>query len=349
MKSLLAILLFACLPAQAVIREKVLICGVCRDVEPRISKTISIMERIGSLFEDYRILVYENNSEDATPKVLKEWMQRNNKLHVKSETVPLSELESLIVNKNDNGEFFRPELISRARNIIMDMAMSDEFKEFAYIIWMDMDFTIPPDFDGIVEAFESEKEWDGVLAYGVDPSGTHWDWYAFRDATLPIGSELLGNKWWYMPKHFSLAPSDDWHPVYSAFGGCGIYKKSSIGECRYSAIVNRELEDSARKIIQDGVSSAHPQVLDYLELGEQLLREIHVGLPHSKLPRVEDPNIGVVLDKTKDALVFRMSSFVYQYPSTCEHVPFHACMMNRGHGKLFINPRLVFRYGDAKE
>jgi hypothetical protein len=331
--------------ANAVIHQKVLICGVCRDVEPRLPKTMQIMEQIGALFDDYKILVYENNSQDATAGLLHDWARNNNKVVVKSETVDDAELDKVVVNRKDDQQFFRPELISRARNIVLDMAMSEAYKEFTHIIWMDMDFVIPPDFDGMVEAFESNREWDAVFAYGVDPSETYWDWYAFRDATLPIGSELLGNKWWYMPKHFSLARSDDWHPVYSAFGGCGIYKKSSIEGCRYSAIVNENLEYSAREIIREGKATGHPQVLDYLSLNEGTSLEARIDSAHSQLPRIEDPNIGIILNSRPDPLVWRMSSFVDQYPSTCEHVPFHACMIRRGHGKLFINPRLKFRYG----
>jgi len=334
--------------AKAIVPEKVVILGVCRDVEKRLPKTMQIMEQIGSLFADYKIIVYENNSEDGTPDLLRHWASRNSKVHVLSEKLSHDELQSIVVNTKINGEFFRPELISRARNIVMDVAMSDAYNDFPYIIWMDMDFIIPPDFAGIVETFESKRDWDGVLAYGVDPDNKHWDWYAFRDATLPIGSELLGNKWWYLPKTFSLNPNDDWYPVYSAFGGCGIYKKSSIGTCRYSAVVTKDLEDSARNIIREGMVNDHPQILDYKALNERMAAQAIIDRPNSGLLRIEDPEIGITLDASKDAVVFRMSSFVYQYPSTCEHVSFHACMSQRGHAKLFINPRLVFHYGDKK-
>lgn len=327
----------------AVILEKVLILGVCQDVESRLPGSIRIMEKMGSLFEDYRIIVYENNSKDNTAKLLSAWSTRNSKVLVRSENVSRAELEATIINRKD-GEFFRPELIARARNIVMDMAMSDVYKDFTHVIWMDMDFVIQPNYDGIVEAFETTKEWDAVLAYGVDPGEKHWDWYAFRDASMPIGSELLGNAWWYMPKNFSLKATDDWHPVYSAFGGCGIYKKSSLEGCRYSAIITKDLEDSARDIINDGLKTEHPHIAQYEQRREQDT-VVSVNEPRPNLCRIEDPTVGVHLNFGPDPLVWRMSSFVYEYPSTCEHVPLHACMIRNGHGKLFINPRLVFRYG----
>lgn len=345
MKLLAFAIAMLCCSAHAVVRQRVVICGVCRDVEHRLPRTMQIMEQIGALFEDYRIIVYENNSQDATPHLLAEWARQNPKVLAKSEFLSEAELDSVVVNRKDDQQPYRPELIARARNIVMNIAMSAAYAEFAHIIWMDMDFVIPPDFDGIVEAFTTTRDWDGVLAYGVDPDNIHWDWYAFRDAHLPLGSELLGNKWWYLPKTFALKGSDDWYPVYSAFGGCGIYKKSSVGTCRYSAVVNEDLEHTANAIISDGITSKHPQVLDYLSMNEKISARHILSHAQPKLDRIEDPSVGVVVSDGPNPLTWRMSSFVYQYPSTCEHVTFHACMMRHGHTNLFINPRLVFHYG----
>lgn len=331
--------------SHALIHEKVVICGVCRDVGSRLPYTIQIMEQIGALFEDYQIIIYENNSQDNTVPILMEWTQNNRRVFLQSESLQNSELESLIKNRLDDHHFFRPELISRARNIVLDIAMSETYNEYTYLIWMDMDFKIPPAFEGIVETFESEREWDAVLAYGIDPPGSYWDWYAFRDAVYPIGSEILGNTWWYMPKNFSLDRTKDWYPVYSAFGGCGIYKKSSIVGCRYSAIVTEDLEYCVKELIEQGKLSGHPQIQRYLDLLENTSSFICIKTPSSDLPRIEDPSIGIITHTGSDPLIWRMSSFVYQYPSTCEHVPFHASMIRRGHGKIFINPRLIFTYG----
>ena len=342
--SFIFILLYAAQPITAAISEKVLICGVCRNVEKPLPFTIEIMEQIGALFDDYQILVYENNSVDRTPLLLNQWKESNPKVFVLSEQIAERELKEEIINSNHEG-FYRPELIARARNIVLDIAMSDACSEFTHLIWMDMDFKIPPAFEGIIETFESQVEWDAVLAYGIDPPGTYWDWYAFRNDQYPIGSELLGNHWWYMPKHFQLKKSDAWYPVYSAFGGCGIYKKAAIKDCRYSAIVTEDLEILALELIQSGRVSHHPQIKKYDELRGQALSLICLPSPYPGMPQIKNPNTGIILFSSDSPLVWRMSSFVYQYPSVCEHVPFHASMILRGHDKIFINPRLIFTYG----
>ncbi len=340
-------LLFFCLATSifSLIEEKVLICGTCRDVESKLPHTMAIMEKIGRLFSDYRILVYENNSSDQTAEILSKWSKNNPRVSFQSEHLSWAKQKRIFVNLLEKKKFYRPELIARARNLVLDQVFSPKYEGFNYVIWMDMDFTFPPAFEGIVEIFTSAREWDAVLAYGIDPVETYWDWYAFRDTTYPIGSELLGNDWWYMPKKFVLTEKDDWHPVYSAFGGCGIYKKESIRGCRYSAIVTQDLEDISTRIIQQGKASCHPQIMKYLKMNDQTENVITISQVHGNLPKMSDPKMGFILFEGPQPLIWRMSSFVYQYPSVCEHVCFHASMIKKGHDKIFINPRFIFRYG----
>ena len=59
--------------AGPLINEKVLICGVCRDVANQLPSTIKIIEGLGAKFRSYRVIVYENNSTDATKDILKNW------------------------------------------------------------------------------------------------------------------------------------------------------------------------------------------------------------------------------------------------------------------------------------
>lgn len=331
-------------PVTAIIPHKVIICGVCRDIAERIPYSMHIMENIGALFEDYKIIAYENNSKDETPQLLKQWQLKNSKVLALSEHVSKPDLDRLIINRLDNGAYYRPELIARARNIVLDQALSDTYKEFTYVIWMDMDFKLEPNYAGIEETFASTKEWDAVFAYGVDPQNTYWDWYAFRDYECPIGSELLGNDWWYLPKRLVLDKNSDWYPVYSAFGGCGIYKKDAIIGCRYSALATQDLALFSQDIIQK-YQYSNTVIQKYLNDMRKIKRTVFISQASPKLENITDPLVGIQTQDS-DNVIWKMSSFVYKYPSVCEHVPFHASMIIRGHNKLFINPRLVFHYGD---
>lgn len=325
--------------------QRVIICGVCKEVADRLPYTINIMEKIGNLFSDYHIIVYENNSSDATPNKLKEWARKNLKVHVTSGFLSDVELAKAIVNRTKDQKFFVPEAIARARNIVLDVAMSEKYQNFDYLIWMDMDFRREPAYDGFKEIFTSTKEWDAVFAYGIAPDEEYWDWFAFRDCQMPIGPEVLGNYWWYLPRKKTgfLNVKDNWYPVYSAFGGCGVYKKSSIQGCRYSALVTSDLAQLLHSIIYKR-QPVNESVQKYLNNLKNTQKYITLDKPRGDLPNIDDENIGIITAETPGDIIWRMNSFVYKYPVVCEHVTFHASMIIRGHDKLFINPRLIFRY-----
>ena len=56
--------------------KKILICGVCRNVEPACEITIENMELLGTFFADYHVIIYENNSTDKTSRIFAEWAKR---------------------------------------------------------------------------------------------------------------------------------------------------------------------------------------------------------------------------------------------------------------------------------
>ena len=339
------IILFSFCSMAAQIPYKVILCGICKDIGNRVSYSMRIMEKIGRLFDDYRIIVYENNSSDATPRLVREWQSQNEKVFAITENISKADLDKMVINRSLKGDLFRIELIARARNIVLDQAMSEEYADFDYIIWMDMDFIIEPHYTAIVETFEREGEWDAVFAYGVDPYYRYWDWYALRDDKYPIGPDLLGRFWWIFSKQLILDPLGDWHRVYSAFGGCGIYKKDSIKGCRYSAFVTEDLAVCMERVIAQN-RNRNWMIQKYFDDIRSMKNIITIGSPSLELSNIVDKETGIRISGNTQDIIWRMNSDAYKYPSVCEHVAFHASMIVRGHDKLFINPRLVFHYGE---
>lgn len=331
------------------IDERILICGVCKNVGSTLEKTIPLVESMGHLFKDYRVLIYENNSSDTTKELLKNWARLNQHVLIYSEDVSEEELAKTCVNLTIQGTFNRSELIARARNILLSKALSDGYKDYPYIIWFDLDFEEPFNQEAIIEIFTSKREWDAVFANSVDPNGRYFDWYAFRDKLRPIGPEVYGNSWWSKIKKetLTLNEKDDWYPVISAFGGLGIYKKSSIIGSSYQGIVTKDLEKRALNIILDPEYKKNPYVKHYLAEKNHLTHLIRILSPSSALPQLKTDD-AIQIGKEPDGLIFRMNSGVCQYPSVCEHVPFHASMWANGHDKLFINPRLVLTYKERR-
>lgn len=337
--------IFSLCSITAQIPHKVVLCGICKDIAQRIPHSMRIMEKIGNLFEDYRVIMYENNSGDATPQLLKDWQNRNQKVLAITENISKADLDAMVINRHLNGDFFRIELIARARNVVLDTVLSDDYADFSYVIWMDMDFIIEPRYSAIQEIFETDREWDAIFAYGVDPYYRYWDWYALRDCRYPIGAELLGKFWWRLHKQLILDPHGDWYPVQSAFGGCGIYKKESIKGCRYSALVTQDLARCIEQTIQKNKNSSW-LIQWYLQDLQNIQSLVAITNISTQLPNIKDEKVGIKIPNLSQCIIWRMNSDVYKYPGVCEHVPFHASMIARGHDKLFINPRLVFRYGE---
>ena len=49
------------------------ICGAVKNCEPYLNKVFENIEKIGSLFDDYKIVIYYDSSTDNTLNVLKEY------------------------------------------------------------------------------------------------------------------------------------------------------------------------------------------------------------------------------------------------------------------------------------
>jgi hypothetical protein len=208
------------------IEDKVLICGICRNVEKSIPNDISSIEKLGSHFLDYRVIIYENNSCDRTAELMRNWAQANPRVLFLSEN--LTKQEALDASPMKVIE--RLVLIAQARNKVLDVIMREEYEDYKYVILADLDFTDPWDIENIVDTIaHPEHEFDAVFANGK------YDLLAFRSKEFPIGYELLGKCYWALINKIKAADSfnkifdknSPWTQVYSAFGGIGIYKKRS--------------------------------------------------------------------------------------------------------------------------
>lgn len=94
-------------------RPKVLICGVCRDVEKAVLNSVNNIEELGSKFSDYAVIIYENNSKDHTADLFAIWAEKNPKVTFISEKLIEKHLPQS-----------RPERIARARNIVLSCKRS---------------------------------------------------------------------------------------------------------------------------------------------------------------------------------------------------------------------------------
>lgn len=219
-------------------QEKILICGVGKNVGKAVENTIKNIEALGDNFADYAVIIYENNSADNTAEQFRTWAQKNNHVVFFSQTL-LQEYSS-----------YREENIAIARNIVLSLARDPKYSDFRYLIMVDLDFLTPWPIREILETIRSPIEWDCVSANGIINRSYYYDRYAFRNEEFPFGPELLGEWFWsnLSKTQFNLT-QDNWMPVYSAFGGLAIYKTASILPFSYSGTITEDLGNFYKQIL----------------------------------------------------------------------------------------------------
>jgi glycosyltransferase involved in cell wall biosynthesis len=330
-------LLFPFLLIAAPIQDKVLICGICRNVEKSVANDIASIEKLGSHFSDYRVIIYENNSSDKTAELMRAWAEANSKVLFLSENLtrqqaldasPMKVVERLV-------------LIARARNKVLDVIMREEYEDYKYVILADLDFRDPWDIANIIDTIQNpEHEFDAVFANGS------YDLLAFRSEEFPIGYELLGKPYWslingtrastFFKKIFDK--DSPWTQVYSAFGGVGIYKREAMKGCRYSATVTKDLERCLIewvKIPNGFLLKEYQEMLTkypILDITTEHLYKLHPSYTPIGMRLFNQHGLGQIA-------YFSCKTF-QSLPCTCEHVTFHASMLLKGSNKIFINPRI---------
>lgn len=300
-------------------QQKVIITGVCKNISVAVHNTIDSIERLGSQFKDYKVVIYENNSEDTTVPVLTNWAIKNRKVIFITEYLSPADLYSLAHVKKELQGLSREELIARARNIVLKEAMKPNYDDYAYLIMVDLDFIVPWGVEEIANTLKVDQEWDAICANGLDLNGGMYDRYAYRDSAYPFGPEITGMEWWKKDinrNRIRYEPLDLLIPVYSAFGGLAIYKRESIHDCFYSGIVTKDLESYLKKIILNTPKN-NEHVKRCLDLN--IIRNGTIHFPWT--------------DSNGSSL-----------PVCCEHFTFHAAMAMRGHDKIFIRPKLTLQY-----
>ena len=130
------------------------ICGPVKNCGPYLTKVLTNMEKIGSIFEDYQIIIYYDFSIDNTFNILKNYQLKNPKM-------------KFYVNKNVMSPF-RTHNISNARNFCLNYVKENKSK-FPYFIMMDCDDVNCKEIDvNVLKKYLTQDTWDG-LSFNTHP------------------------------------------------------------------------------------------------------------------------------------------------------------------------------------
>ena len=211
---------------RSVMRDRrVVICGVARDLAKMLPATIARVECLGRMFADYRVVVYENDSVDATPEVFADWQRANHRV------TPLSECRGDPVNPMA-GCLRRAGRMAFYRNQYRAFIESS-FPDFDHAIVVDMDLDGGWSYDGVANTF-GHDDWDFVGSYGIIERSyltqtllLQYDAWAFRShgSYQRIRTKAVN--------HTRRRRGDPMLAVYSCFGGLGVYRMQAMLTCRY--------------------------------------------------------------------------------------------------------------------
>jgi len=219
--------------------KSILFCGICRNVEDVLQLNIDRITRTGSMFKDYHIFVYENDSNDNTLKILQD--NQSDKLTFLSETRDDRNYAEQLDTPLDPWHYNRCCVLAECRNKYLEFLQKLETKP-DYVCVIDLDIKGGWSYNGFAHSLfmiEQEKDTGCVSAYGVlaDPTGKDpleqhstsnflmYDSFAFRPYGWNSAIHMIST-----PLFNRVLLNKDMEPftVESNFGGMAIYKSKAI-------------------------------------------------------------------------------------------------------------------------
>jgi hypothetical protein len=303
------------------INEKVIVCGLVKDCGRTLEYNISLALNALDLFENGKLIIYENNSKDNTKTILNRYKEHENVLIISedldSETIKKNSRIWAYTEITGSDHPCRIEMICNARNKVLAEINKMEYDDFTYVIWIDMDSN-GYNLKGIENSFLSKKDWDVVYANGIE-HGSYYDLYALRTDDKPYGPEIIGEHFWKNMGKITMTYKGGLIPVYSAFGGIGIYKKEIFQKYTYDCIVNEQVELFYNNYIRE-----NPLTIDMKKIIENADKKFPNGY------------------KSKNSSIFWKANSGYNKPVVCEHVCLNLALINAGY-RIFINPLMIYK------
>ena len=214
---------------------KCCICGPVRNCGPFLDKVLQNIEKIGSLFEDYEILVYYDKSTDNTLIKLKQYQKKNPRLKIY--------INSILTSP------YRTHRLATARNFCLNYIKTKDLNEYPFFIMMDFDDVnckeVRPE---ILKKYldRDRDDWDG-LSFNTSPM--YYDIWAlsifpycfsynhFKN-TLIHNHAFIKN---YIDKKLKNLKKGELLSCISSFNGFSIYRTSKFLNTQYDGRVRLDL------------------------------------------------------------------------------------------------------------
>jgi hypothetical protein len=204
---------------------KCCICGTVRNCAPYLNKIFENMELLGSLFDDYVIILYYDVSDDDTLNIMKNYQQKNNKFLFYVNNGPLLP--------------YRTFRLALGRNFCIN-TIKEKYSDYEYFIMMDCDDRCAKNMNlNIMKIYLSRNDWD-CLSF-MHPDGYYDSWAL---SIYPYITNCFIYNIGYHPgvdKVNRIARKNKINkliPCSSAFNGLAIYRTNKFINCRYNGSFN---------------------------------------------------------------------------------------------------------------
>ncbi len=194
----------------------VVIAGLARNVAHILPATILRAESLGKAFRNYHIVIYENDSSDHTRELLETWAELNPRVSLVCEKLEAPVNRPIRCSS-------RAKWMAYYRNSVQQYILN-HIPKADYVVLLDTDLIGGWSPDGIANTI-GQDDWDFVGSNGIiykrlglsSNHLVHYDAWAFRldEAMTPMTTSEVNA--------IEFKRGQALQPVYSCFGGLGIY------------------------------------------------------------------------------------------------------------------------------
>ena len=214
--------------------KSVVIAGLCRNIRNRVHQSIARLNKTASLFGECSFVIYENDSDDGTSEILKDYALKDSRIHLIQESMGWDQFER---TRDYNRAKYLSDLRNNYLNYIDDNLSPD------YVIVIDLDIEGGWSYDGILNCF-SYTGWSVMSSNGISFREKK---LTFKDQTEIEYERILFDTWAFRSmdnedvipdgsvNHLQFNRGEKPQKVFSNFGGLAIYNWKEMRDYRYGA------------------------------------------------------------------------------------------------------------------
>jgi hypothetical protein len=231
------------------------ICGPVKNCAPYLNKVFENIEKIGSLFNDYKLVLFYDSSTDDTLDILKDYQSKNPRLFFYVNNGPVSE--------------FRTHRIAYARNFCLKY-IRNNLQTYPFFIMMDFDDVNCKEVNvEILRKYLYSDSWDG-LSFNTSPS--YYDIWGLSIWPYCFSYNHFNDNYNYhgiikdyiMSKLNSLKPGQLLACI-SSFNGFSIYRTNKFMNTYYDGRVRTDL--FSKKLLEAHAKAQKSRNIVYRDYG----------------------------------------------------------------------------------